>query len=67
MKGLNSSAEFNTRVWRFQLGDHVTVWSQYHPRERVDQTLDLRVECLTHPLTGVVLTSSRRRGHIQKA
>jgi hypothetical protein len=36
-----------------------TVWSQYHLRERVDPTVDSQVECLTLPLTQVVLTSFR--------
>ena len=30
--------------------------SQYHLRERVDQTLNALVDCWTHPLTQVVLT-----------
>jgi hypothetical protein len=34
---------------------------QYHPRERVDQTLNKWVDCSAHPLTQVVLTSLRSR------
>jgi hypothetical protein len=35
--------------------------SQYHLRERVDQTLTEPIERWIHPLTQVVLTSARSR------
>jgi hypothetical protein len=38
-------------------------WSQYRPRERVDQTLNQRIDGWTHPLTRVVLTSPARYPH----
>ena len=38
------------------------LWSQYHPRQRVGQTSNARVDRWIHPLTRVVLTSSLEVG-----
>jgi hypothetical protein len=38
------------------------LWSQYHPRERVDHRLNPRIDLWAHPLTQVVLTSSLEVG-----
>jgi len=38
--------------------------SQYHLRERVVPSANPRVECLTHPLTQVVLTPFLLKGRL---
>jgi hypothetical protein len=50
-----------TNAWMYDKLQFVDVGArgQYHPRERVHQGRNTRVDRLAHPLTQVVLTSLR--------